>query len=158
MRQRCHYDHLQTPLQSAPSRLRARWDLIPRCTRPTCTCMYVREKKYSLGARVHIHIYILNILYSLFIMGDFVCTEFIRDTVTERGTVEIQCGGRMNAAPPSVGGCVTGCSLLQLGAPQGMPLACDPRLGAIGMLDLCELDIAGRRQLAAPTGVRSGPN
>ena len=51
-------------------------------------------------------------------MGDFVCTEFIRDTVTERGTVEIQCGGRMNAAPPSVGGCVTG---PQLGAPQGMP-------------------------------------
>ena len=58
----------------------------------------------------------------------------------------------MNAAPLSVGGCVTGCSLLQLGAPQGMPLACDPRLGAIGMLDLCELDIAGPKAIGRANG------
>ena len=36
-------------------------------------CMYVREKKYSLGARVHIYIYTyFNILYIYsYLMGDF---------------------------------------------------------------------------------------
>ena len=62
---------------------------------------------------------------------------------------------RVNARPPPR----RRVSALAWRAAHGTPARClRPAGWPIGMLDLCELDIAGRRQLAAPTGVRSGPS